>query len=880
MEPRREPAYGAALLRPAQGCAVPFAVKFPMPTILPPRFSRLRSCRLATAITLATLSVMATAAPAADSSALEFSEGFMIGGGALSGALLPADTLPPGVHALAVRVNDEFVRTLDVVFDTGEGNDVAYGVACVPRELLEALALRSELKEALAARPGACLDLPSVVDGASVRVDAGALELRLSVPQAAQMQSARGLVPAAERDDGITAAFVDYQLTHTRLRDQDSGYLGFTAGFNAGPWRLRHRAGLADGLRGGHYNRIGTTLQRDIAAFDSQLLVGETQTGGQLFQSVAYRGVQLATDERMLPDSLRGYAPRVQGVADTNATVTVRQNGQIIRQATVAPGPFLIEDLYPTSFGGDLEVTVTEADGRERTSQLSFSAVPQALRAGASRYSATAGTLQERSETQRPLRFAEATYAHGLNDFVTVLGGLQMAEGYSAALGGIALNTAVGAFGADLTRAQARLGGGQQAIGNSVRVNYQRHLNASGTTVGLAAYRYSTRQFLTLSEAAHTARDGWSHAPQTRQRYDVNVSQRLGDRSSLSLTAGHVAYWNAQRRRNDLQLAFQSSVGFVNYAFSATRYRQGDGALDTRYGLNVSVPLGLRGAAPRLHAQVSQAGQGTQAQVGLNGALGADSALSYSVSASTAEGQAGSGYNGWLGYQGGRLSATAGYSHAQGTRSTHIGLSGSILAHAGGVTFGQSLGEGAVLVEAEGAAGARVGSGRDIRIGRNGHALVPHISAYRWNRIELDPSGLPLEVELLHSSRRVAPTAGSIVRVLFPVRNERILFIEASDERGGPLPFAAPVRDEAGTPRGAVGQGSVIQLRGAQEAGVLEIELGGARRCQLSYRMPEQSDASGLYWSTGECVAPLPPSLRALDDAPAAPAEPIAGVSP
>lgn len=850
----------------------------PMPS--PSSLRRPRTCRLAAGIALATLSAMTHAAPLAESSALEFSEGFLLGGAGLPrSALLPSDTLPPGVHVLDVRVNGEFVRTLDVVFNVADGADNGSGTPCIPRELLDALALKSALHTALAAQPGACLDLLSVVEGAQVQVDATTLELRLSVPQVAQRQQARGRVPVGERDTGITAAFVDYQLTHTRQRES-SGYLGFTAGFNAGPWRLRHRGGLADGLHGGSYQRIGTTLQRDLAAFDSQLLFGETQTGGQLFQSVAYRGIQLATDERMLPDSLRGYAPRVQGVADTNATVTVRQNGQIIRQATVAPGPFLIEDLYPTSFGGDLEITITEADGRERVSRLNFSAVPQALRAGTSRYSATAGTLQDHGEQQRALRFVEATYARGLNDFVTVLGGVQMAEGYQAALGGLALNTAVGAFGVDITRAQARLGNDHPARGNSVRLNYQRHLTASATTIGLAAYRYSTRQFLTLSEAAHTARDGWSHGPQTRQRYDVNISQRLGERSSLSLTAGHVAYWNAERRRNDLQLAFQSTVGPVTYAFSATRYRQGDGVVDTRYGLNVSVPLARRGAGPRLHAQVGESRQGTQSQVGLNGSMGAGSSLSYSASASATEGQSGSSYNGWLGYQGGNVSATAGYSRAQGAGSTHLGLSGSVLLHAGGLTFGPSLGEGAVLVQAEGAQGAQVGNGGNIRIGRGGYALVPHVSAYRWNRIELDPSGLPLDVELLHSSQRVAPTAGGIVRVRFPVRNERTLFIDASDEHGGPLPFAAVVYDEAGTPRGAVGQGSVIQLRGAQEAGVLDVDLGGARRCRLAYRMPQQADTTGLLWSVSQCIAPLPPGLRATESEPDPQAEPLARVSP
>ncbi|XLM21608.1 fimbria/pilus outer membrane usher protein, partial [Chromobacterium piscinae] len=64
--------------------------------------------------------------------------------------------------------------------------------------------------------------------------------------------------------------------------------------------------------------------------------------------------------------SLQGYAPVVRGVAETNAKVSVRQNGNVIYENVVPPGEFSIDDLYNTGFSGDLEVTVTEADGRVR----------------------------------------------------------------------------------------------------------------------------------------------------------------------------------------------------------------------------------------------------------------------------------------------------------------------------------------------------------------------------------------------------------------------------------------------------------------------------------------------------------------------------------
>ncbi len=69
----------------------------------------------------------------------------------------------------------------------------------------------------------------------------------------------------------------------------------------------------------------------------------------------------------MLPGSRRGFAPSISGVARTNARVTVTQNGALLYEATVPPGKFTFDDLYPTNAGGDLQVTIHEADGSQDT---------------------------------------------------------------------------------------------------------------------------------------------------------------------------------------------------------------------------------------------------------------------------------------------------------------------------------------------------------------------------------------------------------------------------------------------------------------------------------------------------------------------------------
>ena len=58
-----------------------------------------------------------------------------------------------------------------------------------------------------------------------------------------------------------------------------------------------------------HYSNASTYAQRDLTGLRSQLTVGDYYTPGELFESVPFRGVQISSDDRMLPDSQRGFAP-------------------------------------------------------------------------------------------------------------------------------------------------------------------------------------------------------------------------------------------------------------------------------------------------------------------------------------------------------------------------------------------------------------------------------------------------------------------------------------------------------------------------------------------------------------------------------------------
>lgn len=127
----------------------------------------------------------------------------------------------------------------------------------------------------------------------------------------------------------------------------------------------------------------------------------------------------------MMPDSLKGYAPVVRGIARTNAQVVIRQNGYQIYQSYVAPGAFEITDMYPTGGAGDLDVTVKESDGSEQHFTVAFASLPVLQREGRFKYAVTGGQYRSYNSDVEKTPFAQLTGIYGLPYGLTLYGGVQ-----------------------------------------------------------------------------------------------------------------------------------------------------------------------------------------------------------------------------------------------------------------------------------------------------------------------------------------------------------------------------------------------------------------------------------------------------------------------
>lgn len=771
-----------------------------------------------------------------------------------------------GSYRLDLYLNGEFVDAFEVAFISRDGGSPA---ACLSPEVYRRAGIRIAGEVT-----GDCLFFASEVKGGRAEVDMSRLRLKLSVPRALLNHAPRGYVDPQDLTAGSAIGFINYlsNYYHVDYSDgaggsRDSAWLSLNGGLNVAGWQYRQLSNLSWSREAGsRWRNIRRYLQKPLPGIGSQLMLGELVTSGRFFSGLSYRGAALATDDRMLPDSMRGYAPVIAGVAAGNARVSVRQNGKEIYQTTVAPGAFEINDLYPTSYSGDLEVEVAEADGSVKSFNVPFSAVPESMRPGISRFNIETGRTRDGGEESW---FGDLTWQRGLSNAITVNSGLRLADAYRAGMLGGVYSSLLGAVGLDVTGSQARMPGAGVVHGWMSHLSWSKTFQPIGSTLSLAGYRYSTRGYRDLSDvldirrSARKERGTWSATASQRSRFDISLSQNLQRLGSLFVTGSTQSYRDGRSRDTQLQFGYSNSfrhgIG-MNLTFG--RQRTGGygerGRMQTFSSLSFSLPLGgPESRRPTLSTSVTRASDGgTQYQSSLSGSLGEQQATGYGLHASrgSQRGQTTVGGNLQRRLQDTTLGFNA--SRGDGYWQASANAQGALAIHGGGLTFGHYLSDTFALVEAKGAEGARVYNAHQVTINKSGYALIPAVTPYRYNRITLDPQEMDGSAELIDSERRIAPVAGAAAKVVFRTRRGTAMLIKSLLPDGAPVPLGADVLDEAGNTVGMAGQGGQVYVRSEQEKGRLVVRWGdgATERCGLAFDLTGRARSQPLVRLSAVCL--------------------------
>lgn len=815
----------------------------------------------------------------------------------------------PGVWPVQVKVNDRVVEDERAITFRSWPDQPGKLYACVNAEMLAGWGVKASGsgKPAATGKDGAVKDgsadcpvggVATLVPWSSETFDFNKRLLALTVPQGA-LGPASLMRTAPDRwDRGIPALLMNYNFNGNRQSRSGgsqggasgSDFLGLDGQLNLLGWRVR--SGLNwQGERGRQtWTAQDVYAQHDYAMLrGGQLSVGRLTSDGSMVDSVPFVGMKMESDSGMLNPEFSTYRPAITGIANSPATVTVRQYGKVIYQQNVPQGPFTLTD-FNRSGNGDVDVEIREADGSVRRFTMSSVVTPALMTEGALGYSFSAGKYRNGSGYVSP-SFAQGNLSYGVGANTSLLAGTLLSADYQAvSAGGGVYSALMGAFSLTGTLSSAQTGvipgRSGRLTGASTQFSWSR--NIGETSLGLAATRYSGRNYLGFSEVQQmTPSGGTGRGGGQRASYQITLSRSLGAFGSVSLSGNETQYWQNAPAQRGYSLSYNTSVQGIGIGVSAGYNttagggrdgdERGDGEDDDSSGVrpwggrvnrndksiavSISLPLGkwLGGRSVNGNYLYSRHdGHATQ-QAGISGSV-LDGRGSYSVSQGWGDSQT---RNASLGYSAQYASLSGGVSRYGGGQSWTYGMSGAVLVHPHGVTLAKQLSlDGATaLIEMPGIGGVSVNG---VETDWRGYAVVSGVTPYDLNKMNVDMSNLPGNVELDGSSKTTVPSRGAVVRVRFSgSQGYRVLF-ELTRAAGGSIPFGAVVSLKQGKVQkdapsgehtGIVGDNGEAYVSGLPARGTLLVSWsdGSDGRCTADYQLPPGVDEKRLTQVTATC---------------------------
>ncbi|OAT26498.1 fimbria/pilus outer membrane usher protein [Proteus myxofaciens] len=678
--------------------------------------------------------------------------------------------------------------------------------------------------------------------------------LKLQIPQLYLKPKAINYIPTSLYDEGIPAILFNYNISGSKMRynhaDQKSLFSRFSGGVNFDAWRLRtnfnYNRSWNDSNTKSNSKFNNTYIYRDLIPLNSIVYIGEIDSGSEVAQGYKYKGIKLKTDIGMLPSYERFFAPEIKGVVNSNAQITIKQNGIIIYQNYLSPGPFNIHDITANSGAGDLLVQIKEEDGTTREYIQPFSSLPIMLRPGSLRYQVDLGEYSEESRLDKKDKMVfSGALVYGYNNFFTFYTNSVLSPKYHSILFGSGVSLGeLGVISIDSTYSHSQFIEDNKN-GQSYKVSYSKNINSIGTTIDFAALRYSTENFYTFDEfnrANIKNNDNIFFSAKKKNSFQASLTQGFNKYGTISFRANKDTYWDTSESYLNLQTSYDNNIENIPYSiiYSIDRYSYDSNntqrPINRQISLSINIPFSVfstdeRYASMNANYFTSHDNQHNSNQImGVNGVL-PNNKISYSINQSLNNQQNSSNTSSvTLGYQGKVNSSSVTYGYSKDNQFANFNSSGGVILHSQGLTLSKWLGESSSLIEADHANGATTLSG-NTSIDNFGFGVVPNLMSYSKNTVSVNPSSLPPNVTLNQTSVNVYPTRGAIVKANFKTKFGYQAIITLLSDKNIPFGAIGTLNDSTDPNTGIVGDNNQIYMSGLPIKGSILIKWGKDKSC-------------------------------------------------
>ncbi|SMP61468.1 fimbria/pilus outer membrane usher protein [Novosphingobium panipatense] len=611
-------------------------------------------------------------------------------------------------------------------------------------------------------------------------------------------------------------------------------------------------ATLADDGNGGvDHTRLDTYWRIVDVRTAIALTLGDTiGSGGGIASAYRLAGIQIQRDFESRPDLVTMALPTLNGTAAVPSTVDLYINGLRYFTGTVGRGPFQFRSLPNIGGGATATVVLTDATGRETRLSKPLFFAPDLLPQGRLDFSVEAGfpRLNYGSESFDYLsRFSgSASVRYGVSDALTLRAHVEGMRGHvMGSLGGTVRLGGFGAIsaGASVSRFRERTGrrfvleGQAHVLGIDFFGGIERSNSRYQTLVGATSF-HATRRADPLG-AVHpglptdplpTPDDDPLLVAFARKIDRFGASFSIAD-IGINLAYTHVELANQQFRAANFSA--QRSLG-TNLSLWVNGFRDFTDRKDYGVAVGLTVALGRRSTAA---ANVAHSRDATRisSRFTYNSGYGEGS---WNVNLASQEVVSGTGTDyraADVRYRGHHATLGGGVDNFDGETRVNGFIQGSIVAM-GGLFLAPTVDRSFAVVRGGGPNTPLLVDSREVgHTDAHGRALLPSLRSLATNRIEIDPTSLPLDMSAPQTEIEVVPDDRAGVIVDFGVRPQAAAVIILVDGASQPLAVGALVTIEDGGGPTVVGHDGRVFLTGLAAHNRILVELPEGGECRASF---------------------------------------------
>ncbi|WP_145540955.1 fimbria/pilus outer membrane usher protein [Yersinia alsatica] len=730
------------------------------------------------------------------------------------------DKFLPGEHDVTIIINANKTYRVEATFDSE-------GQLCADRKLLMALKLRHKNSG------DNCENIESLWPGVAVKLFPGQFRVELTLPQEAfdpEMDS-------SDYQRGGHALLLNYNLFGQRIENNSDNlnlFQGqFEPGINFNNWVLRNRGSYTYNQGLSHYDNQETYALRAVESLKSVVQLGEFGLVGDTYSGLPVAGAQLYSDNAQLNNSQ--LVVPIEGIANTNATIEIRQRGRVIYRTVVAPGPFSLSNISNFSSGVVTDVDVIEEDGSRQHFTVSNALDPN-FEQQATTYQLAVGRYRDNlhdSESQSPLLVSGEMSLSPANSLRMTSAGLVSPDYQNISVQNLysGLENAWFSAAASYTNTKNAGQGYQLTLQNQVAING--NLSASLSTVYDSANYWSPDNALSggnnLDDLMYgklknstSAAVTWAHPRWGAFSYVLSNNMYYQAADSVS----HTFSASEQFGRVTTTLSFQSTSQGQNAVY-----------------VGISMPLGKGSLTGRMQRNNGNMTLGSSYQ----GTWDDNKGYSVGVTGSNSQRRV----NGSLNMKTAYSQLAGGVSQAtNNSRSAYISSSGS-MAYANNTfaTSSSAIGDTFAVVNIPSQSNLRVSSPSSGMVITDyaGTALLPSVMPYTLSKAQISTKTLPLNIRLNSTSADLMMTRGTVATRNFEAIETRQLLLIIRDSNNEMLPVGANVLDEKGNFLGTIIGDGNFMLENKAIGTTLRVKATNRSECIVSYAEPDKFDPDTLY---------------------------------